>query len=90
MIVLRNPPYKPIPRWTRIAWIGFLIILLTSCAAQGPRLGGVWEIQEEDKSYIATLDEKGHGTYTPIPKMIFMAFMSRLLNKTGVGYAGKA
>ncbi len=62
-MALRNPLYKPIPRWTRIAWIGFLLIILTSCAA-GPRLAGVWEIQEEDKTYIATLDEKGHGTYT--------------------------
>jgi len=27
-------------------------------------LSGQWEIQEEDKSYRATLDEKGNGTYT--------------------------
>jgi hypothetical protein len=27
-------------------------------------LGGEWEIQEEDKSYKATLDAKGNGTYT--------------------------
>ena len=27
-------------------------------------LSGEWEIQEEDKSYHATLDEKGNGTYT--------------------------
>lgn len=25
---------------------------------------GQWEIQEEDKSYIATLDPEGNGTYT--------------------------
>jgi len=29
-----------------------------------PDLGGFWEIQEEDKSYIATLDSKGSGPYT--------------------------
>lgn len=27
-------------------------------------LAGVWEIQEEDKTYQATLDEQGNGTYT--------------------------
>lgn len=59
-----NPFYKPIPRWTRIAGFGCLILLLTACAAPGPRLGGLWEIQEEDKSYEATLDDQGNGTYT--------------------------
>lgn len=27
-------------------------------------LAGIWEIQEEDKTYQATLDEQGNGTYT--------------------------
>lgn len=29
-----------------------------------PDLSGVWEIQEEDKTYQATLDAKGNGPYT--------------------------
>lgn len=29
-----------------------------------PDLGGEWEIQEEDKSYKATLDKNGNGPYT--------------------------
>lgn len=33
-------------------------------AAQKPDLSGQWEIHEEDKSYIATLDRDGNGAYT--------------------------
>jgi hypothetical protein len=33
-------------------------------AADAPDLTGEWEIQEEDKSYIATLDKEGNGPYT--------------------------
>lgn len=29
-----------------------------------PDVSGEWEIQEEDKSYTATLDKNGHGPYT--------------------------
>lgn len=29
-----------------------------------PELQGQWEIKEEDKSYVATLDQNGHGFYT--------------------------
>ena len=29
-----------------------------------PDVAGEWEIQEEDKSYTATLDKNGHGPYT--------------------------
>lgn len=29
-----------------------------------PDLTGQWEIKEEDKSYVATLDQEGHGSYT--------------------------
>ena len=29
-----------------------------------PDLKGQWEIKEEDKSYVATLDQDGHGFYT--------------------------
>jgi hypothetical protein len=29
-----------------------------------PDLKGQWEIKEEDKSYVATLDQEGHGFYT--------------------------
>lgn len=31
--------------------------------AKPPDVGGEWEIKEEDKSYIATLDARGNGTY---------------------------
>jgi hypothetical protein len=27
-------------------------------------IGGTWQIQEEERAYIATLDESGNGTYT--------------------------
>ena len=40
---------------------------LTEISAQYPDtidLSGEWEIQEEDKSYRATLDQKGNGPYT--------------------------
>lgn len=29
-----------------------------------PDLSGIWEIHEEDKTYVATLDRGGNGTYT--------------------------
>jgi hypothetical protein len=32
--------------------------------SEAPDLSGEWEIQEEDKSYKATLDKKGNGPYT--------------------------
>lgn len=32
--------------------------------SDAPDLTGEWEIQEEDKSYIATLDKEGNGPYT--------------------------
>jgi ketosteroid isomerase-like protein len=35
-----------------------------SATAQLPDLSGEWEIEEEDKSYRATLDKAGNGTYT--------------------------
>ena len=47
-----------------MAGVVFLLILLTSCAAQRPGMAGVWEIQEEERTYQATLDEKGNGPYT--------------------------
>lgn len=37
--------------------------MMTACAT-GPKMEGLWEIQEEDKSYMATLDPQGNGTYT--------------------------
>jgi hypothetical protein len=43
--------------------IGFLLFMMTACAS-GPKMEGMWEIQEEDKSYMATLDPQGNGTYT--------------------------
>jgi hypothetical protein len=33
-------------------------------AAQQPDLSGDWEIQEEERSYVATLDRDGNGSYT--------------------------
>ncbi len=48
----------------RILLIGFLLFIMTSCATPGPKMEGRWEIQEEDKSYTATLDPLGNGTYT--------------------------
>ena len=53
----------------RCAWICLLLLLFSSAAAAGrafeePDLSGEWEIQEEDKSYQATLDRHGNGTYT--------------------------
>ena len=47
-----------------MAGVVFLLILLTSCVAQRPGMAGVWEIQEEERTYEATLDEKGNGPYT--------------------------
>ncbi len=47
----------------RILLIGFLLFMITACAT-GPKMEGRWEIQEEDKSYMATLDPQGNGTYT--------------------------
>lgn len=35
-----------------------------SITAEMPDLSGQWEIEEEDKSYRATLDKAGNGTYT--------------------------
>jgi ketosteroid isomerase-like protein len=35
-----------------------------SVTAELPDLSGEWEIEEEDKSYRATLDKAGNGTYT--------------------------
>lgn len=35
-----------------------------SATAETPDLSGQWEIEEEDKSYRATLDKAGNGTYT--------------------------
>jgi len=32
--------------------------------SDGLNVSGFWEIQEEDKSYVATLDSQGNGTYT--------------------------
>lgn len=36
----------------------------TESSAAMPSVSGEWEIQEEDKSYKATLDRSGNGTYT--------------------------
>lgn len=35
-----------------------------SATSETPDLSGDWEIEEEDKTYKATLDKAGHGTYT--------------------------
>lgn len=35
-----------------------------SAASETPDLSGDWEIEEEDKTYKATLDKTGNGTYT--------------------------
>jgi hypothetical protein len=36
----------------------------TGSGTEQPDLSGTWEIQEEDKSYVATLDRSGNGTYS--------------------------
>ena len=36
----------------------------TALASLKPDLSGQWDIQEEDKSYVATLDQDGNGGYT--------------------------
>lgn len=36
----------------------------TAAAAEKADLSGQWEIQEEERSYVATLDADGNGTYT--------------------------
>ncbi len=42
-----------------------LMILCSACATtQNSLMGGTWEIQEEERSYIATLDANGNGSYT--------------------------
>lgn len=45
---------------------GLMTAAATMPSGAAPRsdLSGEWEIQEEDKSYIATLDSHGNGTYT--------------------------
>jgi hypothetical protein len=52
--------------------LGFLLLWLatvgllatTAAAADKIDLSGEWEIQEEERSYIATLDAEGNGPYT--------------------------
>lgn len=45
--------------------ISVLLFMMAACATKdGSPLEGRWEIQEEDKSYIAILDPQGNGTYT--------------------------
>jgi hypothetical protein len=42
--------------------VGLLIRI--AAAATSVDLSGEWEIQEEERSYVATLDAHGNGTYT--------------------------
>ena len=49
--------------WTGLGFMGFLLGMMMACASGSP-MGGVWEIQEEDRTYVATLDPQGNGTYT--------------------------
>jgi len=37
---------------------------IAGTGTERPDLSGTWEIQEEDKSYVATLDRSGNGTYS--------------------------
>ena len=60
---------EKIPYLIRRAWVCLLLLLCSSVAAADqvfvePDLSGEWKIQEEDKSYQATLDQHGNGTYT--------------------------
>ena len=50
----------------RVMIIGFLaiVIVLPTLAAEKVDLSGQWEIEEEERTYIATLDVTGNGTYT--------------------------
>lgn len=61
--------------WILVAWHESLRVAdgmtLTSArprpagpAAGSPDVGGRWTVQETDRSYEATLDARGHGTYT--------------------------
>jgi len=54
------------PHFTRrlTTWL-FAILTLASTASAGTvDLTGEWEIQEEERTYTATLDRDGNGTYT--------------------------
>jgi hypothetical protein len=46
--------------WLLPVWL----MINTAAAAEKADLSGQWEIQEEERSYVATLDADGNGTYT--------------------------
>ena len=50
----------------RAVLMGFFVIVavVPAPAAEKVDLSGEWEIEEEERSYIATLDAGGSGTYT--------------------------
>ena len=46
-------------------WLVAVGLLATTAAGAGKiDLSGEWEIQEEERAYVATLDAEGNGTYT--------------------------
>ena len=48
-----------------LVWlIPVCLMINTAAAAEKADLSGQWEIQEEERSYVATLDADGNGTYT--------------------------
>jgi hypothetical protein len=47
-----------------LALVCMLCLVPTVWAGESIDLSGNWEIQEEERSYIATLDRQGNGTYT--------------------------
>ena len=42
----------------------FFLFIHMAAAVAGVDLSGDWEVQEEERSYVATLDAHGNGTYT--------------------------
>ena len=44
--------------------VAFGLLATTAAGAEKIDLSGEWEIQEEERSYVATLNAEGNGTYT--------------------------
>ena len=47
-----------------LAFVTVGLLAITPAGADKIDLSGEWEIQEEERSYVATLDAGGNGTYT--------------------------
>jgi hypothetical protein len=47
-----------------LVWLMPVWLMINAAAAEKADLSGQWEIQEEERSYVATLDADGNGTFT--------------------------